>query len=131
MEITAFQFEPEGSSERRNIYDDRPTGYLIITAEGRMMTLITASKRPPDASPDVLFGTMNGCSGRYQLQGADTFVTKVDTAWHPGWVGSEQVRHFKVEGNTLSVITPPQDYPKFPGQRLRGIAVWEREGVAQ
>jgi fermentation-respiration switch protein FrsA (DUF1100 family) len=80
-----------------------------------------------DASPDVLFGTMNGYSGQYRLRGADTFVTKVDTSWHPAWVGSEQVRHFKLEGDTLSVMTPPQDYPKFPGQRVRGIAVWERE----
>ena len=128
--ITAFQVQPEGSSERHNIYDDHPSGYLIITAEGRMMTLLTASERAPDAPLDALFNTMNGYSGQYRLQGADTFVTKVDTAWHPAWVGSEQVRHFKLDGNTLSIISPPQDYPKFPGQRVRGIAVWEREGVA-
>jgi hypothetical protein len=128
--ITVFQVEIEGSSERHNIYDDHPTGYLIITAEGCMMPLLTADERRADASPDVLFSTMNGYSGRYRLQGEDTFVTKVDTAWHPAWLGSEQVRHFKLDGNILSIISPPQDYPKFPGKRVRGIAVWEREGPA-
>lgn len=127
--ITAFQVETEGSSERHNIYDDHPSGYLIITPEGRMMTLLTAGERAGDAAPDVLFGTMNGYSGQYRLQGADTFVTKVDTSWHPAWLGTEQVRHFKLDGNTLSIISPPQDYPKFPGQRVRGIAIWERESA--
>ena len=125
--IAAFKFETEGAKEQRDIYDQHPSGFLIITAEGRVMALITAGERASNASPDTLFGSMTAYSGQYRLQGADTFVTKVDSAWHPSWLGTEQVRHFKLDGNTLSVVSPPQEHPRFPGQRVRGIAIWQRE----
>ena len=54
--IIAFQFETDDAKERRDIYDQNPSGFLIITAEGRMMALVTAGERPSDASPDTLFG---------------------------------------------------------------------------
>ena len=119
--ITAFKFETEGAKEQRDIYDQHPSGFLIITAEGRVMALITAGERASNASPDTLFGSMTAYSGQYRLQGADTFVTKVDSAWHPSWLGTEQVRHFKLDGNTLSVVSPPQEHPRFPGQRVQAL----------
>ena len=128
--IIAFQFETDDAKERRDIYDQNPSGFLIITAEGRMMALVTAGERPSDASPDTLFGSMTAYSGEYRLHGVDTFVTKVDSAWHPAWLGTEQVRHFKLHGNTLSVVSPPQEHPRFPGLRVRGIAIWEKEEAA-
>jgi Lipocalin-like domain len=30
---------------------------------------------------------------------------KVDTAWHPAWIGTEQVRFFKVDSGVLSITT--------------------------
>ena len=64
--ITAFQVEPKGS-EWRNIYDEHPSGYLIMSGEGRMTTLLTAGQRAPDAPSYVLFKTLNGYSGRYRF----------------------------------------------------------------
>ena len=66
-------------------------------------------------------------SGRYQMQGNDTFATKVDTAWLPTFLGTEQIRNFILEGNVLSVFSPPQEHPRFPGKKVRYIAIWERE----
>jgi Lipocalin-like domain len=125
--IVAFQFETADAKERRDICDQHPSGFLIITAEGRLITLVTAGERPSTTSPDALFDSMTAYSGVYRLQGSDTFVTTVDSAWHPAWLGTEQTRHFKLDDNTLSVFSPLQEHPKFPGQRVRGIAIWQRE----
>ena len=43
--LVSFQFETEGSDEPRDVYDEHPTGFLVITAEGRMMLLLTAGDR--------------------------------------------------------------------------------------
>ncbi len=91
------------------------------------MALVTAGERANNASPDVLFNTMTAYPGRYQMRGEETFVTKVNSAWHPGWIGTEQDRHFRLNTNILSIFSPPQEHPKFPGQRVRGIAIWQKE----
>jgi hypothetical protein len=93
------------------------------------MALVTAGDRSSDAPPDVLFNRMTAYSGRYQMQGNDTFATKVDTAWLPAFLGTEQIRHFKLDGNVLSAFSPPQEHPRFPGKKVRYIAIWERELV--
>jgi hypothetical protein len=127
--IVAFQFEFEGADEGRDVYDEQPSGYLIVT-EGRMMALITAGNRPNDGSPSSRFDSMMAYSGRYRLHD-NSEITTVDSAWHPGWLGTEQTRYFKLDGNTLSLTSPFQQHPKFPGRQVRGIAIWQREEAHQ
>jgi hypothetical protein len=69
---------------------------------------------------------MTAYSGRYRLIN-DSLVTKVDSAWHPAWIGTEQTRYITLDGHTLTLTSPPQEHPKFPGQRVRGIAIWQEE----
>jgi Lipocalin-like domain len=125
--VVSFQFEFEGTDERRDVYDEHPAGFIIITAEGRMMTVVTAGVRAPDAAPSALFDSMTAYSGRYRLQGDDCFVTTVDSARHPAWVGTEQTCFFKRDGDTLSITSPLQQHPKFPERRIRGVIVWRKE----
>jgi hypothetical protein len=42
-------------------------------------------------------------------------VTKVDVAWNEAWTGTEQVRFFKLEGDTLMVVGMWQPNPNLPG----------------
>jgi Lipocalin-like domain len=86
--IVSFQVEIDGAKERRDVYDEQPSGFLIITDEGRMMALITAGDRASDAPSEALFACMTAYSGRYRLT-SDSLVTKVDSAWHPAWIGTE------------------------------------------
>jgi len=125
--VVSFQFEFEGTDERRDVYDEHPTGFIIITADGRMMTVVTASNRSRDAAPSVLLDSMTAYSGRYRLQGEDCLITTVDSAWHPAWVGTEQIRFFKLVGDTLTITSPIQQHPKFPGRRIRGVIFWQKE----
>jgi hypothetical protein len=125
--LVSFQFEVEGSAERRNVFDEHPVGVIILTAEGRLLTLITASNRAPTAAASDLFDSMMAYSGLYRLQG-NRLITTVDSAWHPAWIGTEQTRSFKRDGDTLSLMAPDfHENPKFPGQRVRGIAIWQKE----
>jgi hypothetical protein len=91
-----------------------------------MMALITAGERARNTSSEALFDCMTAYSGRYRLDN-DRLVTSVDSAWHPAWIGTEQTRFVKLDGQTLSLTSPPQDHPKFPGQIVRGVAIWQRE----
>ncbi len=125
--LVSFQFVIEGTDERGNVYDEHPTGFLAFTADGRMLTILTASDRQQDADPGNLFASMMAYSGRYRLQDADTLIINIDAAWHPSWVGTEQTRLFKLEADTLSIIAPPQPHPKWPGRLVRGIVAWRKE----
>ncbi len=125
--LVSFQFEVEESGERGDVFDEHPVGVIILTAEGRLLTLITASNRAPTAAASDLFDSMMAYSGLYRLQG-NRLITRVDSAWHPAWVGTEQTRSFKREGDILSLSAPDfREHPKFPGRRVRGTAIWQKE----
>lgn len=123
--LVAFQFEFE-DGERRDAYADA-CGSLIITADGRMAAILADNARQLTDAPSSLFDRMMAYTGRYRVQGDDTFVVDVDVAWHPSWLGTEQTRYFKVEGDMLSIISAPQEHPKYPGRTLRGVITWTRE----
>jgi hypothetical protein len=59
------------------------------------------------------------------LQGS-RIITIVDSAWQPSWLGTEQTRYFRLDGDMLSLISD-FELPKFPGRHLRGTAIWQRE----
>ncbi len=43
--------------------------------------------------------------GRYRVEG-NQWVTSVQTAWAPEWVGTEQRRTIEINGDYANVITP-------------------------
>jgi hypothetical protein len=115
--VVSFEFEFEGGKERRDAYD-QPSGYIIFTADGRMMTVLADSAREPSDAPSSLFDRMMAYSGRHRLQSDDCFIVTVDVAWRPSWIGTEQTRYFKLDGDIFSIVSP---------QTIRGVIVWKRE----
>ena len=103
----SFHYEFEDSDERDEPLGANPVGYLVLTEE-RLITLTTARERATDAAPSELLGSMIAYSGRYRLQGDDCFITTVDSAWQPSWIGTEQVRFFKMDGEILSAVSAPR-----------------------
>jgi hypothetical protein len=63
-------------------------------------------------------------SGLYRIEG-DRFVTEVDVAWDPDWVGTRQIRFWRIKGDVLSIETAPQ-LPSGDGMTGRGIVIWRR-----
>ena len=51
------------------------------------------------------YRTMIAYTGKWRVEG-NKFITKVDVAWNPAWVGTEQARFWRVEARWISAPTP-------------------------
>jgi len=104
-------------------------GYLIVTREGRVMALFTAENRKAgmgDAERVALHKSMAAVSGKYRVEG-NTFVFAVDVSWNESWNGSEQRRHFRIEGDKLFIETAPAPSIRHPGKNAVAKLAFERE----
>ena len=64
----------------QDVFGTSPTGYLVLTPEGRSIVLTTAAGRKPgtdDTSRAALQRSMLSYSGRYRIEGGD-FITTVE-----------------------------------------------------
>lgn len=122
--IASFHVELQDTGECVDAYGVDPLGHMVIT-EDRMMSILTSRERT-DKEAAALFETMIAYSGSYRVEDEGRLVIEVDTAWHPAWVGSEQVRFFHVDSDTLSITTAWQTHPKFPGRMARGVLTAQR-----
>jgi hypothetical protein len=127
--LVLFVTEDVDSKQRNNVYGERPNGYIGFTPAGRFFAFATADGRKPPQNPEeqaAAFRSMVAYTGKFRLEG-DKFITKVDVAWNEGWVGTEQVRFWRVEEGKLHIISAPIPNPNIPGAKMIGILVWERE----
>ncbi|WP_293372759.1 lipocalin-like domain-containing protein [Phenylobacterium sp.] len=124
--LVSAQYEFSDAAEPIPMYGAAPLGRLILTGDGRMSAMITCGDRSAAEDEAGLFRGMMAYSGAYRVE-ADHFVTEVDLAWSPAWIGTAQTRFFEIEGDLLSLVTANQDHPLFPGRAGRGRLVWRRE----
>ena len=126
--LESLQLRMEDTGEVVKPFGPDPRGSIIFTLDGRMMTVITASRRaPPETETEMAaaFRGMMAYTGRFTVEG-DRVVTEVDAAWNPAWEGTQQVRIVHVENERLTLTSEVQDHPLHPGRKLRGIIVWAR-----
>jgi hypothetical protein len=124
--LLAVQFESADSGERLDLFGPTPLGRLILTNTGYMMTIITSADRALMRDAARLFETMMAYAGRFLLDG-DKLVVSCDLSWHPDWVGTEQVRYFKLDGEKLSLRSGKQTHPRHPNKLGYGVIDWRRE----
>ncbi len=82
------------TKERVEFYGPHPTGYMVLSPNGRIIFLFTRADRTPpqtDADRATLFSAMTAYAGGV-LEAEDRFVITVDLAWDPDWTG-EQVQY--------------------------------------
>jgi hypothetical protein len=116
------------TGEQLALWGQRPNGSLVVTADSRWLVIQTAEGREPprdDQKRAAAFRSMLAHSGKYRIE-ANTVIIAVDLAWDESWVGTEQVRHFKIEGSRLFIEAAPQRYDNLGDRVLRGLLVWER-----
>jgi hypothetical protein len=127
--LFSYEMEFQATGERRPALGKNPTGYMIVTAEGRMMTFIEGEgRKPPQTDQDrvALHRSMMAYTGVYRFEG-EKFITKVDASWNPAWTGTDIVRFFKFDGDRLQIITGWAPNTLFPGNPMtRGFVIWER-----
>jgi hypothetical protein len=65
-------------------------------------------------------------SGTYSVEGGK-WTTNVEVARNPEWVGTKQVRDFKLDGERLMVLTPWRVMPNWADKGMtRSIVKFER-----
>jgi hypothetical protein len=129
--LKSFVREVAATGERYNERGQHPNGYLGYAADGRMYAIITWDNR---ANPhDVvatneerikLYGTMISYAGTYTVD-AEKVIHHVDISWNQAWTGTDQVRFYKLEGNTLTITSAPALNPT-DGRQGRSILLWEK-----
>lgn len=105
-----------------------PIGYLILTPNGRMMVVLSASEMdtPTDQTGRAeAFRNTVAYTGQYRVEN-DRWITDVEVSWHPAWKGTEQIRNFEVRGNQLSVVSEWAPSITFNGDVVRSHLVFER-----
>ena len=129
--LKSFVREVAATGERYNERGEHPNGYLSYSADGRMYAIITWGDRvaprdvvPTDAERIKLYSSMIAYAGTYTLD-AEKVVHHVDTSWNQNWTGTDQVRFYKLDGNTLT-ITSALAKNFTDGREGRSILVWEK-----
>ncbi|HEU0199845.1 MAG TPA: lipocalin-like domain-containing protein [Burkholderiaceae bacterium] len=135
--LVSFEIEFQDTGERWAIFGKRPVGFLVFTAEGRMMAHLEAERRAVPRSFEervAAYETLIAYSGKYR-QEHDRVTVRIDAASDAAWLGSEQTRYYRLDGDRLLVRS---DWARSPGDDhisappsdriIRSQLVWQREG---
>ena len=129
--LRSYVRERLSDGQRHNQFGDAPVGYIGYAPDGRMYAIFTRDDRiaPRDAVPTdeegvQLLGTMVAYAGTFSL-GENVVVHHIDTSWNQAWTGTDQIRHFVLEGDVLTITTAP--YRSYlDGTMGRSILVWNK-----
>lgn len=128
--LLSYQVEVRSTGDVFPAMGSRPTGHIVFTPEGRVWFILTGDGREAGESDQhkaLLLESLIAYTGRYRIEG-DDWITAVDVAWDPTWVGTEQRREFRREGNRLEVLTPWRVMPNWADKgETRSIITFERE----
>jgi hypothetical protein len=104
------------SSTGESPYGRSPSGLLVYTRDGTMTALISHDRRRPLSVDDRsaapadeqanAFATFLAYGGRYEVAGGRV-THSVEVASVENWVGTELVRAIELDGDRLTLRTPP------------------------
>lgn len=127
--LVSYEVEVQATGEKMHPMGMNPTGYAIFTPESRVFFVLTGGGRKPAktaAEKAALLDSLISYTGKYRLEG-DKWITSVEVAWNPAWVGTEQSRTYKLDGNRLQVLTPWRVMPNWADKGMtRSIITFER-----
>jgi hypothetical protein len=127
--LVSVIYEDQETKERTPVLGEKPRGRQIATADGRWLALVTAEGRPvpkTDEQRAQALRTMISYSGRYRVE-KGRVITKVEIAWNEAWVGGEQIRFIRFEGDRLFIESPPMPHPNVNNKVVKVIVIWDRE----
>ena len=127
--LRSAHLERVDTGEKILSYGDNPRGVLILHEGGRMAAIITPSHQSGGDAPPPRRKVL-AYSGRYRIENGKRFVTDVDIAWLPSWVGTRQGRNFKLQEDKLDIVSDPMPIEFLDGAMGIGILSWVRERSA-
>lgn len=114
--LVSMSFVNADTGEVTQPWGAKPVGQLTYSANGRMIAVLTAD--PKDRKPVVptgdkateeraaLYASSSAYSGTWSAVG-NTVTHKVDVAVNASWVGTDQVRYVRLDGDDLTIETAP------------------------
>jgi pimeloyl-ACP methyl ester carboxylesterase len=129
--LRSYEREEIATGRRHDQFGAQPDGYLGYAPDGRMYAIFARHDRvmpadvvPTDEEGVQLLGSMVAYAGTYTL-GDKQVVHHIDISWNQGWTGTDQLRFFELDGNTLTITTAP--YRSYrDGKEGRSILVWDK-----
>jgi Lipocalin-like domain len=126
--LVSFEAGIQATGQKESVMGQNPTGFAIFT-QTRALFLLTGEARMPAKTVQEradLLNTLVAYTGTYRLEGEE-WITNVDVAWNPEWIGTEQKRFFKLEGDRLQVLATWRVHPNWPDKGMtRRILTFER-----
>jgi hypothetical protein len=129
--LQSLVYEVSATSQRSSPFGDHPDGYLSYSAGGRMYAIGVVEGRPKprdlvptDEEKVELQGSMFAYAGTYTADG-EKVVHHVDISWNQSWTGTDLVRFYKLDGNTLT-ITTARAQSAIDGEEGEFTLVWEK-----
>jgi len=119
------------TGERRDALGANPCGSVIYTPERVTFLILKSDRKRPEQLPPsddekvTLFDTMFAYSGRYTIE-PDRIIHHVDMSWNQAWNGTDQVRYYVVENDTLTISSAPGRSP-FDGREIVHEVEFRRE----
>ncbi len=109
-------------------------GLLIIDSRGYFSGHFMDMNRPPFTANDPRGGTpeetkaaFDGYGGYYGTfdidEAKEAIIYHAKGAWFPNFIGQDQVRYYRFEGNRMTISTAPM---QFGGRTIVGHLTWER-----
>jgi len=129
-QLKAFVREVAGTGERYNQLGDHPGRYMTYSPDGRMLVLFVSvdqlrpHNEPSDEERIKLHKSMLAYGGTYSVPPGKV-VHHIDIEWDGKRLGTDQVRFYTIEGDTLSIRTEPNKSP-VDGREGVGILTFAR-----
>jgi Lipocalin-like domain len=129
--VSGGTLKADGSLEPYPEYGPHPIGYLMYDNTDHMC--VTLANPPPhwadptkptDAERALTHKAMNAYCGTYEVREKEgQVIHRPELAEWPHYIGSEQVRNFRLKGNYL-ILSSEETRPG--GERSRYRITWER-----
>jgi hypothetical protein len=131
--LVSYVREEIPSGAKSDVMGAHPSGYINYGRDGRMIVLIVGSdrKKPvgPVATPEeaeALIRSMLAYAGAYTVDSeAKTVTHDIDVSWDESRTGESQLRTYKLDGDRLTLTTPPSNDPASGKNTVRTL-IWER-----
>jgi hypothetical protein len=123
----------ETTGKESHIWGENPIGFLTYTSGGRMSAVLAAAGRRISSESAggatveeqaMLFRDSIAYAGRYTVTEAGV-IHHVEVATDPTWIGKDQLRFARIDGNRLIISSPPIPNAVSPKPFVFSL-VWER-----
>ena len=129
--LQSLVFEATATGRRSSPFGDHPVGYLSYSPDGRMYAIGVAEDRPKpcdlvptDEEKAKLQESMFAYAGAYTANG-EKVIHHVDISWNQSWTGTDLVRFYKLDGDTLTIRTARAENA-FDGEEGEFVLVWNK-----